>query len=66
MYIIQDHVGYVAGYDATFQIIQSTLDPHYAKPFATQAAAQAYIDRYADAGYGLTREHAKIVPHPAR
>ena len=54
-------LGFVYGYSSSAMCIQST-DEANAKTFKTEKAAQKYIDKNADCGYGLNSKTAKIVP----
>jgi hypothetical protein len=60
--ILRDHSGaYVFGFSAQRQCVQITATRSAAKVFASVAAAQRFIDTYADAGYGLMRTTTEIL-----
>lgn len=44
------------------QIVALTTDLSYAATWSSAAKAQAFIDKYGDAGYGLSRDKSFVVP----
>lgn len=60
-FVIQTHIGYVDRFSAAHLIVQVSLTDVGAKRFRTAAAAQAFIDKYGDAGFGLVKGKCKIV-----
>lgn len=58
-YAIKVRRNYVYGYNSSMQIVvMGSLA--LAKRFATKEKAQAWLDRHADCGYGLSSSAAKI------
>ena len=63
MFVIQLKDGhFIYGLEATFQIVQWTKHRGDAAVFKTEAAAWRFINRYTDAGYGLTKDDCQVVP----
>ena len=61
-YVIKTPKGYVAGIDSQHLACVHTSQPNdFAKRFKTEAAAEKWLKKYADAGYGLSSDTAKIV-----
>ena len=46
----------IAGFSKEHQIVQIAGSVNYEKQFKTRAAAQRFINTYADKGYGLTSD----------
>ena len=60
MYAILAHSGmYVHGKGGGMVVL--TPDRALARGFPTELAAQRFIDLYADAGYGLSGEDARVI-----
>lgn len=47
--------GFVAKFSAAHQCVLSATDPRQARRFRSAIAAQAFVEKYADAGYGLSK-----------
>lgn len=52
---------FVAGFNTRHQIVTHAPLVMYGKRFNDERAANAWLDRYADAGYGLQRGDVKMV-----
>jgi hypothetical protein len=52
--------GYVAGFSNAHGV--QLCDGPHAKKFANRDAAQLFIDKYGDAGFGLNKKTARIEP----
>lgn len=71
MYAIKTPAGYVAGYSSRNLCVQVTNEfkdglfipvfNDFTKTFKTMAAAQKFIDKYADAGFGLNSKSVEII-----
>jgi hypothetical protein len=62
LFLISTPNGFVAGYLRAHDLIQTTTTSKaHAKHFTSAAAAQKYLDTYADAGYGLNSDDATII-----
>lgn len=60
-YIIEMPCGVVSGVSRAHACVQYTsIGSGYEKFFASAKAAQTFIDKYADAGYGMDRADCKI------
>lgn len=61
-FVIETPAGLVAGFLRDLDMVQ-VADPGsgHERKFATRAAAQRFIDNYADLGYGLVTATAQIV-----
>lgn len=59
-FLIRTNVGLVAGVDRLMCIVQLEDEPAEAKPFRSRLDAQAFINRYGDAGFGLTKADCRI------
>jgi hypothetical protein len=62
-YVIELPSGYVVGFSSKHLCVQITDSILRAKRF-TAKTAQAFIDKYADAGYGLQNKDAEITLAP--
>lgn len=60
MYVIMTPTGYVAGFDRTFGIVQTTDDPAYMKSWKRKGDATRFLNRYSDAGYGMSKDTARV------
>lgn len=61
-FAIQIPAGLVSGYNSAHMIVQVTRQNENVKVFATEKKAFAFIEKYADAGFGLSRADSKVVP----
>lgn len=52
---------FVAGFNPGHQIVTVTYDRTKAKAFPTSQAAYAFLDKYADAGYGLKFDACYVI-----
>jgi hypothetical protein len=52
---------HVAGFNSSYQCVQITDDLAHAKVFKTEKSANAFINKYANGGYGLNSDTAIIV-----
>jgi hypothetical protein len=52
---------FVAGFDSQMYIVQTTRGLEYAKTWKTARAAEKFVQKYADAGYGLTADMVEVV-----
>lgn len=59
-YAIKTPQGYVAGFNHTHQVVQVAGRPDRIKKFVSMTSALGFINRYADAGYGLESETAEV------
>lgn len=59
-YAIKTPRGYIAGFSHTHQVVQIAGLPDRIKTFVSMTSALAFINRYADAGYGLESETAEV------
>lgn len=65
MFVITTPAGVVAGFTRSHGgMVQVTNDKAYMKVFKTREAANKFIEKYADAGYGLGSKTAFIVTAP--
>lgn len=51
----------VAGFSEEHQIVFTAGDPAFVQNFATEVEAKEFVDKYVDAGYGLTSK-CRVVP----
>ncbi len=56
----------VAGFSEEHQLVQYAGTPSYVKVFHDEASAQRFIDKYADAGYGLAAVDARVMTYPQK
>jgi hypothetical protein len=64
-FVIETPIGYVFKFSAGHQMIQMTGTMDNAKTFRSEKLAQGFIDKYSDAGYGMTKKGpsaARIIP----
>lgn len=53
--------GLIAGFSSAHRCVQVAGAPGYEKAFANRAAAERFIKRYGDAGYGLSASDCEII-----
>ena len=60
MYVIETPIGFVFGFNKTHQCVQVCGDVSQAKQWKREGNAYRFLEKYADCGYGLNLDDAKV------